>query len=199
MDITSKSLKSGKKNNIDINELNKIKDKNEFYNSVFIFLCQFTMKCALIEDEKIQKLFFTQISFFVNKPIPQGYISKLINILQEWHQYFSQLNIKYQDYWKDVINMFYALFINNPEIQNNTTEIEKLWTLLIKKYIISFNDENKINSNYSRKEELETLKKIYNIVENIVHKITNSQKLNWFESTKNMIKLYFPEILVDSK
>ena len=199
MDITSKSLKEGKKNNIDINELNKIKDKNEFYNSVFIFLCQFTMKCALIEDEKIQKLFFTQISFFVNKPIPQGYISKVINILQEWHQYFSQLNIKYQDYWKDVINMFYALFINNPEIQNNTTEIEKLWTLLIKKYIISFNDENKINSNYSRKEELETLKKIYNIVENIVHKITHSQKLNWFESTKNMIKLYFPEILVDSK
>ena len=39
----------------------------------------------------------------------------------------------------------------------------------------------------------------YIMVEGIVHKITNSQKLNWFESTKNMIKLYFPEILVDSK
>ena len=24
--------------------------------------------------------------------------------------------------------------------------------------------------------------------------LSNSQKLNWFESTKNMIKLYFPEI-----
>ena len=199
MDITYINLKEGKKKNIDTSELNKIKEKNEFYNSVFIFLCQFAMKCALIEDEKIQKLFFTQISFFVNKPIPQGYISKVINILQEWQPFFSQLNIKYKDYWKDVIKMFYALFINNPEIQNNTTEIEKLWTLLIKKYIISFNDENKKNNNFSIKEEIETIKKIYNIVENIVRKITNSQKLNWFESTKNMIKLYFPEILVDTK
>ena len=170
-------FKRRKKKNIDINELNKIKEKNEFYNSVFIFLCQFAMKCALIEDEKIQKLFFTQISFFVNKPIPQGYISKVINILQEWQPFFSQLNIKYKDYWKDVIKMFYALFINNPEIQNNTTEIEKLWTLLIKKYMTSFNDENKMNNNYSAKEEIETIKNIYIIVEKIVQKITNSQKL----------------------
>ena len=95
--------------------------------------------------------------------------------------------------------MFYAIFMNNPAIQNNTTEIEKLWTLLIKKYMISFNDENKINNNYSTKEEIETIKKIYIMVEGIVHKITNSQKLKWFESTKNMIKLYFPEILLDSK
>jgi len=92
----------------------------------------------LIEDEKIQKLFFTHISFFVDKPIPRGYVSKVINILQEWHQNYIQLNIKYSNFWKDVINMFYAIFMNNPAIQNNTTDIEKLWTLLIKKYMISF-------------------------------------------------------------
>ena len=172
---------------------------NEFYNSLFIFLGQFSLKCSLIEDQKIQKLFFKQITFFVSRPIPHGYISKVINILQEWHQFFVQLNEKYKNFWKDVIQMFYILFMNNPAIQNNTTEIEKLWTLLIKKYMISFNDENKMNNNYSTKEEIETIKKIYIMVENIVHKITNSQKLNWFESTKNMIKLYFPEILVDSK
>ena len=95
--------------------------------------------------------------------------------------------------------MFHALFMNTPSIQNNTTEIEKLWTLLIKKYMTSFNDENKINNNYSTKEEIETIKNIYIMVEKIVQKITNSQKLVWFESTKNMIKLYFPEILVEAK
>ena len=91
--------------------------------------------------------------------------------------------------------------MNNPSIQNNTSDIEKLWTLLIKKYMITFNDENKKseNSYNEKKEEIEIVKKIYIMVEGIVHKITNSQKLNWFESTKNMIKLYFPEVLVDSK
>ena len=180
-------------------EIVKIREKNEFYNSFFIFLGQFSMKCSLIEDEEIQKLFFSQMVFFNSKPIPQGYISKVINILQEWHQCFAGLKIKYQNFWKDVINLFYGLFMNNPSIQNNTTDIEKLWTLLIKKYMISFNDENKINNNLSTKEEIETIKNIYVMVEKIVHKITNSQKLNWFESTKNMIKLYFPEILVEAK
>ena len=199
MDITSNNIKEAKKNNIEEAEINKIKEKNEFYNSFFIFLGQFAMKCALIEDEKKQKLFFSQMTFFNSKPIPPGYNSKVINILQEWHQCFAGLKVKYQNFWKDVINMFYALFMNNPSIQNNTTEIEKLWTLLIKKYMISFNDENKMNSNFSTKEEIETIKNIYIMVEKIVHKITNSQKLNWFESTKNMIKLYFPEILVETK
>ena len=199
MDISLTNLKDGKKNNIDENELAKLKEKNEFYNSFFIFLGQFSLKCSLIEDEKVQKLFFTQMSFYVKKPIPQGYISKVINILEEWHKCFPQLKIKYQNFWKDVINMFHALFMNNPAIQNNTTEIEKLWTLLIKKYMTSFNDENKMNNNYSAKEEIETIKNIYIMVEKIVQKITNSQKLIWFESTKNMIKLYFPEILVETK
>ena len=65
--------------------------------------------------------------------------------------------------------------------------------------MISFNEEIKVNNNLSTKEVIETIKKIYIMVKNIVQKITNSQKLNWFESTINTIKLYFPEILVDSK
>ena len=188
-------------NKLNENELHILKEKNEFFNSIFIFLMQFSLKSALIEDENIQKKFFSKISIFVERPIPQSMIQKVINLVQDWHQYFSQMKIKYQNFWKDVINMFYALFMNNPAIQNNSTDIEKLWTLLIKKYMITFNDENKMSENpYSdKKEEIEIIKKIYIMVEGIVHKITNSQKLNWFESTKNMIKLYFPEILVDSK
>ena len=182
-------------------ELASIKEKNENFNSIFIFLMQFCLKSALIEDENIQKKFFSKISFFLDKPLPQSSIQKVINLLQDWHQYFAQLKIKYKNFWKDIINMFYALFMNNPAIQNNSTDIEKLWILLIKKYMITFNDENKMSENsYSdKKEEIEIIKKIYMMVEKIVHKITNSPKLNWFESTKNMIKLYFPEILVDSK
>ena len=162
---------------------------------------QFCLKSSLIEDENIQKKFFSKISFFLDKPLLQSSIQKVINLLQDWHQYFAQLKIKYKNFWKDIINMFYALFMNNPAIQNNSTDIEKLWILLIKKYMITFNDENKMSENsYSdKKEEIEIIKKIYMMVEKIVHKITNSPKLNWFESTKNMIKLYFPEILVDSK
>ena len=202
IDTTSNLLKKEKQNNkLNENELVLLKEKNEFFNSIFIFLMQFSLKSALIEDENIQKKFFSKISIFVERPIPQSMIQKVINLVQDWHQYFAQLKIKYQNFWKDVINMFYALFMNNPAIQNNSTDIEKLWTLLIKKYMITFNDENKMSENpYSdKKEEIEIIKKIYIMVEGIVHKITNSQKLNWFESTKNMIKLYFPEILVDSK
>ena len=182
-------------------ELASIKEKNENFNSIFIFLMQFCLKSALIEDENIQKKFFSKISFFLENPLPPSSIQKVINLLQDWHQYFAQLKIKYENFWKDVINMFYSLFMNNPAIQNNSTDIEKLWILLIKKYMITFNDENKMSENsYSdKKEEIEIIKKIYMMVEKIVHKITNSPKLNWFESTKNMIKLYFPEILVDSK
>ena len=202
IDSTSNLLKKEKQNNkLNENELVLLKEKNEFFNSIFIFLMQFSLKSALIEDENIQKKFFSKISIFVERPIPQSMIQKVINLVQDWHQYFAQLKVKYQNFWKDVINMFYSLFMNNPAIQNNSTDIEKLWTLLIKKYMITFNDENKMSENpYSdKKEEIEIIKKIYIMVEGIVHKITNSQKLNWFESTKNMIKLYFPEILVDSK
>jgi hypothetical protein len=202
IDTTSNILKKEKQNNkLNESELKLIKEKNEFFNSIFIFLEQFCLKSALIESETIQKKFFSQISFFVSRSIPQTLIQKVINLLQDWHQYFSQLKIKYQNFWKDVINMFYCLFMNNPSIQNNTSDIEKLWTLLIKKYMITFNDENKMSENSSneKREEIEIVKKIYIMVEGIVHKITNSQKLNWFESTKNMIKLYFPEVLVDKK
>ena len=203
MDNTIKLLQKEKQNNkLNENELKIIKEKNDFFNSIFIFCEQFCLKSALIEDENIQQKFFSQISFFVSRPVPPSLVQKVINLMQDWHQYFSQLKIKYKNFWKDVINMFYNLFMNNPTIQNNSTDIEKLWTLLIKKYMISFNDENKNseNSTYSEnKEEIEIIKKIYIMVEGIVHKITNSQKLNWFESTKNMIKLYFPEVLVDSK
>ena len=202
IDSTSKLLQKEKQsNNMDEFELKIIKEKHEFFNSIFIFLEQFCLKSTLIEDENIQKTFFSQISFFVARPIPKSQIPKEINLLQDWHQYFSQLKIKYSNFWKDVINMFYCIFMNNPSIQNNSTDIEKLWTLLIKKYMITFNEENKMNENScsGNKEEIEIIKKIYITVEGIVHKITNSQKLNWFESTKNMIKLYFPEVLVNSK
>ena len=198
IDNTNNIIKDKKLNE---EELISIKEKNESFNSIFIFLMQFCLKSSLIEDENIQKKFFSKISFFLDKPLPQSSIQKVINLLQDWHQYFAQLKIKYKNFWKDIINMFYALFMNNPAIQNNSTDIEKLWILLIKKYMITFNDENKMSENsYSdKKEEIEIIKKIYMMVEKIVHKITNSPKLNWFESTKNMIKLYFPEILVDSK
>ena len=193
--------KEKQNNKLQESELISLKEKNELFNSIFIFLMQFCLKSSLIEDENIQKTFFSKISFFVEKPISQSLIQKVINLLQDWHQYFAQLKIKYKNFWKDVINMFYSLFMNNQAIQNNSTDIEKLWTLLIKKYMITFNDENKMSENsYSEnKEEIEIVKKIYIMVKGIVLKITNSQKLNWFESTKNMIKLYFPEILVDSK
>ena len=170
----------------------------EVFHDNFIFLGQFVLKCSLIEDENLQQIFFSKISFFTSITILPEHIQKVIFILQEWQPFFSQLSIKYKNYWKDVINTFYLLFFNNTEFQKNTTYIEKLWTLLIKKYMISFNEEKKSSNNLITKEERENIKKIYNMVKNIVNKITNSQKINWFESTKNMIKLYFPEVLVDS-
>ena len=182
----------------DEEKLTKIKQKMEVFHDNFIFLGQFVLKCSLIEDENLQQIFFSKISFFTSITILPEHIQKVIFILQEWQPFFSQLSIKYKNYWKDVINTFYLLFFNNTEFQKNTTYIEKLWTLLIKKYMISFNEEKKSSNNLITKEERENIKKIYNMVKNIVNKITNSQKINWFESTKNMIKLYFPEVLVDS-
>ena len=121
MDATSKLLQKDKQgNSLDDNELKTVKEKNDFFNSIFIFLEQFCLKSALIEDEIIQQKFFSQISFFVSRPIPPTLVPKVINLVQDWHQYFSQLKIKYKNFWKDVINMLYCLFMNNPSIQNNT-------------------------------------------------------------------------------
>ena len=50
---------------MDEEKINKINEKNDFYNSFFIFLGQFSIKSSLIEYEEIQKLLFRQMPFFV--------------------------------------------------------------------------------------------------------------------------------------
>ena len=178
-------------------EIIESKKNSEFYSNFFIYLSQFTLKCSLIEDEEIQKIFFEKINFFTSKQIPKGKCSQVINILNEWYPNFVKLQIKYNNFWKDVISLFHALFENNPEVQKDTSNIEAIWSLLIKKYLIALNDEWKKKKLGEPVEELAIVKKIYIIVRNIVNKITNSQKLGWFESTKNTIKLYFPGVIED--
>ena len=191
---TMKEIKLQEKDSPEIIELKK---NNDFYSNFFIYLGQFSLKCSLIEDEELQKIFFEEINFFSSKQIPQGKCSQIINILTEWHPHFVKLQNKYNNFWKDVFNLFHALFENNPEVQKDTSNIEALWTLIIKKYLISLNDERNKKKLGEPVEELAVVKKIYIIVRNIVNKITNTQKLGWFESTKNTIKLYFPGVIED--
>ena len=107
------------------------------------------------------------------------------------------LKNKYDKFYEDIFKFFYLLFTNNEDLKLNYKEIEKLWNTFCRKYLISYVDTNK-----NKKENdncIIIIKKNYDTVKEIVKFLNLGNKdISWWESTKNSIKLYFPQIL-DSK
>ena len=136
--------------------------------------------------------------------IPLVRYNQIITILTNWHQPFLNLQIKYENFWEDVFTIFYLLFINNEEITNSICEMENLWNLFVRKYLISYVDDVKKNNKTISKGASDEIKKIYDHVNNIVKNNlsngnTTDTKISWWTSTKNTIKLYFPDIIKEDK
>jgi hypothetical protein len=88
------------------------------------------------------------------------------------------------------------ILINNPEIKNTKKEIEDLWNLFIKKYLVSYVDEHK-KKETENEEVTKIIKKIYDLVKDIAknNSSNGNEDVSWWDSTNNMIKLYFPNII----
>ena len=79
-----------------------------------------------------------------------------------------------------------------------------LWNLFVRKYLISYVDDVKKNNKTISKGASDEIKKIYDHVNNIVKNNlsngnTTDTKISWWTSTKNTIKLYFPDIIKEDK
>ena len=104
------------------------------------------------------------------------------------------LKKKYDKFFEDIFQFFFILF-SNEDLKTNQKEIEKLWNSFCRKYLISFVDTNKNNFDNC----LPIIKKNYDVVHKIVKFLNEGNNdISWWESNKNSIKLYFPQI-VDEK
>ena len=173
--------------------------------NLYLYVAQFCFKCALTENENAQIKFTENIIVMLEKAkIPLVRYNQIITILTNWHQPFLNLQIKYENFWEDVFTIFYLLFINNEEITNSICEMENLWNLFVRKYLISYVDDVKKNNKTISKGASDEIKKIYDHVNNIVKNNlsngnTTDTKISWWTSTKNTIKLYFPDIIKEDK
>ena len=165
---------------------------------LYIYLGQFCLKISLVENEEIQNKFFNCLFYLFEKiKIPLVRYSQINELIINWHPAFMLLQKKYDKFYEDIFKFFYILFINNEDLKTNQNELEKLWNTFCKKYLISYVD-TKQNKNENN-DCLLIIKKNYDTVNEMV-KFLNSGNVDvsWWESTKNSIKLYFPQI-IDSK
>ncbi len=165
---------------------------------LYLYLIQFTFKCSLIENEETQKSFIILIPTLFKEPkIPLVRFKQIIEILNNWYQPFCYIKNKYDKYWYTVFEIIYMILINNPEIKNTKKEIEDLWNLFIKKYLVSYVDEHKKKKENENEEVTKIIKKIYDLVKDIAknNSSNGNEDVSWWDSTNNMIKLYFPNII----
>ncbi len=165
---------------------------------LYIYLGHFCLKISLVENEEIQNKFFNCLFYLYEKTkIPIERYSQINELIINWHPAFMLLKNKYDKFYEDIFKFFYILFTNNEDLKINHKEIEKLWNTFVRKYLISYVDTNK-----NKKENdncIIIIKKNYDTVKEIVKFLNLGNKdISWWESTKNSIKLYFPQIL-DSK
>lgn len=189
-----------------VKSCNVMPQMNDDKWNLYIYLAQFCFKCALVENENSQIKFSENLIVLFERPkIPLVRYGQIINILVNWHQPFVNIKKKYENYWDDVFKIFYLLFINNEDVANSSTEMENLWNLYLKKYLISYVDVMKKENKKINESAHEDIKKIYEFVKNIVkNNLSNGNNENngnvgWWNATKNTIKLYFPDIVKDDK
>ena len=172
--------------------LSEIDDENW---DLYIYLSQFCLKISLVENEEIQKKFFNCLFYlFEKKKIPLVRYTQINELILNWYPAFMSLKKKYDKFFEDIFQFFFILF-SNEDLKTNQKEIEKLWNSFCRKYLISFVDTNKNNFDNC----LPIIKKNYDVVHKIVKFLNEGNNdISWWESNKNSIKLYFPQI-VDEK
>lgn len=181
-----------------------LSDVNEDKWELLIMLIHFCFKCTLVENKEIQKEFLNILKLiFEEKIIIFVRYKQLIDILNKFYNGFSCISLKCDSFWDDILYIFFLIITKNDQISTSEKEIELLWCLFSKKYLISFVDENKKSNKAIKKCTLENITKIYKFINGIVknnlangkNEIDKGGRIIWWESTKNTIKLYFPEIL----
>ncbi len=111
---------------------------------LFIHLLQFNLKSILIENHEIQIRFAENlVLMFRGKSVPLVKFKEINHFLNLFYTPFISMKIKYDGYWKDIFKLFNTIIINNEELFNSQNEIESLWLLFVKKFLISFVDYNK--------------------------------------------------------
>jgi hypothetical protein len=113
---------------------------------LYYFILQFCFNSILIENEGLQRKYMSLcLEMFEVCSLPLYKYKELTTLLTVFYNRFSLLKAKYEEFWPDIFKLFFLIFTNNNDLYTSTSEIETLWTLFIKKFIISFVDYKKKN------------------------------------------------------
>jgi hypothetical protein len=111
---------------------------------LFVFMLEFLLKCVLIENETIQIQYVEKLHKLIESSvIPIFRFKDIYNQLSSFYNSFLNLKLKHENLWIKVFIIFKILLSNNEELYNSTNDIEILWSLFIKKYLISYVDHMK--------------------------------------------------------
>ena len=172
---------------------------NDNKYKLYIYIAQFCFKCSLNINEQVQMKFIGNITKMFNKErivIPFVKYAEILNILSNWHEPFVNLRKLYSGCWKDVFEIFYCLLSNNDGMKTHFEEMEKWWILFIRKYTVSYVDQKKCQGFIENIDECEkNLIKVYEYVRDVIIGNEIKDKPQWWESTKNTIRLYFSNLM----
>lgn len=111
---------------------------------LFMFLLDFSLKSSVIENEELQHKFIEiLILMFTSSKVPLLKFKEIGLLMNNYYNSFANLKSKYSNYWVDIFKLFYAILSNNEELLNSQNDIDTLWNLFIRKFLISFVDYNK--------------------------------------------------------
>jgi hypothetical protein len=124
--------------------LNCLPKTNDQKWELFIYIAEYCMKISLNENTEIQKKYINIASnMFKSAILPILKFKDVYSILSAFYNPFLALKNKYDLFWIDVFIIFDGVFRNNEDLYTSPQDIEMLWNLFVKKYLISFVDFNK--------------------------------------------------------
>jgi hypothetical protein len=127
--------------------MNCLPKTNDQKWELFIFTAEYCIKTALSDNQEIQKKFMNiTLDMFKTSIVPHLKYKDIFTILSGFYSQFIGLKNKYEEFWIDVFRLFAYIFGNNEELYNSPSDMELLWNLFVKKYLISFVDLTKKGS-----------------------------------------------------
>jgi hypothetical protein len=129
-------------NSIVTKMLNCLPKTNDQKWELFIYIAEYCMKISLSDNQDIQKRYIDIVcNMFRSTVLPSLKFKDVNVILGSFYSPFLNLKNKYDTFWINVFKIFDSIFRNNEDLYQ--TDIEPIWNLFVKKYLISFVDSNK--------------------------------------------------------
>lgn len=190
---------------------------------LFMQLFNFILQAILIDNVKIQNDYLLLLCELINEvKIPMLKFKEIYTSLNIF--YTNSINIRDKSvyYWERIFCLFNYIFKSNKELVNSDFDMENLWCLFIRKFLISFVDSKQyskkknINANANDKtdmseEQIKSDERSLLLLGEIVDYVKGSSKCKifnyffivienisppkWWESCKNTIVLYFPNLI----